>query len=613
MILAKLNKWDDSSGLTHVSTDWQIGKNTEFTELADSVEKSTTMLALYYSTVEIPKDTTYYIRARRNFTDNVSGAESTGEWCEYITASNIEESYSNVMLGKDPYILQPYVYVTEEAVRSSSESLTITTSSFQSNIDTHYSTHWLVYDQNDKILFSKMDDRANLTSITIDNLITFKQREKLTFVAIHKGVTGVESKPAKKVIKMADDYGFTVKTNLNNVPVLETLKIEFETTDKALGMYINRVELAKFDTNETIIALEHPQSNIWTIPYYYLKANAKYNLKVYTNNAYGTELDIVYLTLSVMDIKKVVVKDNQYQYKKKVIQLQTSVTKSNTIPDGVYSEATFDNRILIPDTTTQKMKIFQSSKENDTYFLRFQNKYADGINLPHAGPYENMVIKVINNTRILIDMLNENQKPTFYVYSYDIATQVYTLLQTATREDETVPLGKSFALAQISTEKIIYNVYGTDILKEFNILTGAITTLSAEGKSPITGMTKGILLRCRNNRIFIGNGTTYDAVTYNYENHNYETGYVFGPQSFINRELRTIPLINGSTLVAKYDLTDIEEDGSLLYFDYETGSFETLHIPFQQVLPTSAIMLSTGEIFCTYSPVNDIQYYSIFT
>ena len=607
MILAKLNKWDDSSGLTHVSTDWQVAKDTEFTELVDSTEKSTNMLILYYSTVEIPKDETYYIRARRWFNNGTSG-----DWCSFITASNIEESYNNVLLGKDPTITQPYVYVTEEDVMSSSEKITITTSVFQSNIDEHKATHWFVYDNNDKLLYSNIDDTVNLTSITIDNLITFKQKEKLTFVAIHKGVTGVESKPGKKIVKLADDYGFKVKTNLVNVPVLETLNIEFEVTNKSLGMNINRVELAKYDTNETICSLEHPNSYIWSVPYFYLKANAKYKLKVYTNNAYNTELDVLYLSLSVMDIKKVVVRDDQYVYSKDVINTQTSVTNMNTIPDGVYSESTYDNRILIPDGTVKKMKIFQSSKKNDTYFLEYQNIYADGITLPHSGPYENMVIKVINNTRILIDMLNADGKPTFYVYSYDIATQIYSLLTTVTRDDETYPLGKSFALAQISTDKIIYNVYGSDVIKEFNMVTGDLVTITSKGNGPLTNMTKGILIRCRNNRVFIGNSNSYDAVAFNYENLEYETGYVFGPESFINRELRTIPLINGSTLIAKYDLTDIEKDGSLLYFDYETGTFETLHIPFQKVLPTSAIMLSTGEIFCVYSPIDGTQNYSIF-
>lgn len=604
MILAKLNKWDDTTGLAHASTSWQLANDEAFTDLVHSVEKSTTMLNLYYSTVEVPRDTTYYIRAKRIFDDG-----SEAGWCDSIKVTNIEQSYSNMLLGKDPTITQPFVYVTEDAVRSSSEHLTVTTSQFQSNTDTHAATHWFVYDQNDKILYSNVDDTVNLTSITMDNLLTFKQREKLKFVAIHKGTSGVESKPAKTIIKMADDYGFRLKTNLSNVPVLETLSVVFEQTDAKLGMYINRVELAKYDTNEVITKLTKSHTDTWVIPYYYLKANAKYKVIVYTNNAYGTELDKIYYTLTTMDIKKVVVKDDQYVYNKEISRVQTTVTSVNTIPDGIYSEATFNNIILIPDSDTQKMKLFQHVKKNNTYLVEFLGRYANGINLPHAGPYENMCIKVINNKKILIDMLNENGKPTFYVYNYDIATENYTLVSTLVREDETYPLGKSFALAQISTEEIIYNPYGTAKLRRYNMSTGMLVNLQ---DIPISNIEKAVVIRCRNNRIFIGNGPTYDAVTFNYETLQYEQGYVFGPNSFIGKEVRTIPLINGSTLLVKYDLDNIEDDGSLVYYDYNTGIFETLRIPFPGVLPTSGIIWNTGEVLCTFPVVSGTQTYSIF-
>ena len=603
MILAKLNKWDDKTGIIHTSTSWQLASDDEFTNIVHTVDKSTTMLNLYYSTVEVPEDTTYYIRAKRIFGD---GSES--EWCDYIEVTNIEQSYSNMLLGKDPTISHPYVYVTEDQVRASSSKLTITTSSFQSNTDTHEATHWFVYDQNDNILYANIHDTKNLTSITMENLLSFKQKEKLRFLAIHRGTTGVESKAATKVIRMADDYGFRLKTNLSSVAVLETLSLVFEETDAKLGMYINRIELAKFDTDETITTLTKTGTSTWVIPYYYLRANAKYLVKVFTNNAYGTELDTIYYTLQVADIKKVVVKDDEYAYYKEIVRSQVAVTSHNTIPDGIYSEATYNNVILIPDSATQKMKMFQHIKENDTYRLDNIGRYANGINLPHAGPYENMCIKVINNKKIFIDMLNENGKPTFYVYSYDSATDSYTLTGTLTRDDEQYPLGKSFALAQISTEEIIYNPYGTAKLRKFNF-NGTLVNLE---DIPLTNITKAVVIRCRNNRLFIGNGTTYDAVMFNYEKLEYEKGYSFGPNSFINTDVRCIPLINGSTLLVKYDLDNIDTDGSLAYFNYETGTIETLHIPFPGVLPTSGIIWNTGEILCTYPASAGVQNYAIF-
>lgn len=603
MILAKLSEWDSSTGLEHVATSWQVAIDQDFNKIITDVS-NTSMVILYYSMVEVPKDATYYLRAKRHFNDG-----SEGNWCDPIEVNNIEESYGNMLLGKDPTITQPYVYVEEDDIMSDKEDIIIKTSTFQSNTDTHDATHWMVYDDNDNLLYTSMFDKENLTSITISNLIIFKQKEKLKFVAIHRGTTGVESKPGKKIIKLADDYGFKTYTNLYNVPVLETLNVSFEVTDTKQGLRINRVELANFDNNETIVELIKSNSNTWVIPYYYLKANAKYKLKVYTNNAYNTQLDVVYLTVTVMDIKNVIVRDEKYEYKKEVINFQNTVSKVNIIPDRVYTESMFNNIILIPDFETKKMKIFKHVKSGNTYLLEYQNKTADGILLPETDDYGDILIKVINNNRLLIDLLNEDGKPTFYVYDYNISNGTFTLLNKLTREDETYTLGKSFAFAQISIDKIIYNVNGTSKLLEYDMVNNSLTNLP---EIPLAGITKAVLIRCRNNRIFIGNGASYDAVLFNYERLDYEQGYVFGPNSFLGRNIRVIPLINGGSLVVKYDLEDIEEDGSLSYYDYNKGTFTTLHLPFPGILPTSAIMINTGEILCVYPVNGSVQNYSVF-
>lgn len=603
MILAKLSEWDNSTGLEHTHTSWQVALDQDFNSLV-SDEPNTKMVILYYSMVEVPKDATYYLRAKRHFNDG-----SEGTWCDPIEINNIEESYGNMLLGKDPTITQPYVYVEKDDIMSANEDLTIRTSTFQSNTDTHDATHWLVYDGDDNLLFSSMFDKENLTSITISNLIIFKQKEKLKFVAIHRGTSGVESKHGKKIIKLADDYGFKVYTNLYNVPVLETLNVTFEPNNGKNTVNINRVELANFDTNETITTLVKSTSNTWVIPYFYMKANAKYKLKVYTNNAYNNQLDVVYLTVSVTDIKKVVVKDEKYEYKQEVIHMQNTVSKLNIIPDNVYTESMFNNLILIPDFESKKIKLFKHFKSGNSYLLEYQNIYAEGITLPDSNDYGDVLIKVINNNRILMDMLNEDGKPTFYVYEYNISNSTFSLLNTLTRDDETSTLGKSFAFAQISIDKIIYNINGTNKLVEYDMVNNSKTNLP---DIPLANITKAVVIRCRNNRLFIGNGVSYDAVLFNYEKLDYESGYVFGPSTFLGRDLRTIPLINGGTLVIKYDLEDIQDDGSLSYYDYNKAMFKTLHIPFGKTLPTSAILLNTGEILCSYPVVGSTQDYSIF-
>lgn len=623
MILAKLSQWDEITGLKHISTDWQVGTDRLFNNV--KAENSETMLTLYYSDIDIPEGETYFIRARRIFDDG-----SSGDWCDPIEVTNIEGGFANMLLGQDPTITQPYVYVNEDDVISDKDDLVIRSSKYQSNNDSHDSTHWMIYDDNDTLLWSSLYDKENKESITVTNFIAFKQKESLKFVVIHRGSTGIESKPGQTTIKLADDYGFKLKTNLYNVNVLETLTIELEITNKEYDFAINRIELVKYDTGEWISTLarstNNPNRNTWVVPYFYLRANAKYKIKIYTNNAYNTVLDVVTYPLTVLDVKKVVVRDDEYTYNKEVISVLNTVTDENIIPKGIYSEAMFNGNILIPDTKTLKMKIFNSSIDNDEYKLTFTNKFAEGITLPHDNDYENMLIKVMNNTTIFIDMKNAAGVPTFYVYDYDLTTSTYSLRCEVSRQDEEYPLGKTFSLAQINTDSILYIPPGSNHLKEFNMSSGLtddkrITNLSdvpldmiketdANGNEVEVG--KFVVIRCRNNRIFIGNGSTYDAYLYNYMNNNYEQGYIFGPNSFIGYDNRTIPLINGSTLIAKFSLDNTQDDGNILYYNFESGDFETLYIPFKQVMPVSAIMLSTGEIICIYEASNNTQAYSIF-
>ena len=211
------------------------------------------------------------------------------------------------------------------------------------------------------------------------------------------------------------------------------------------------------------------------------------------------------------------------------------------------------------------------------------------------------MVKPISRTRLLIDQLDENGKPHFMIYDYDPATAKFTLKHNVKRDSETACMGKTGAVVQVSNSEVIYNPIGTNEIKKLNILTGEITNYD---DIPLEEITKGILIRCKDNRVFIGNGVDYQAVIFNSTNGDYTTGYSFGPSNFINKTVLTVPMLNGDTLIVCNEIGGRNPLTNFSILDFQTSSFKhgkiLLDKPFESV-----ISLSNGYILFTNRVSNE--------
>ena len=360
-------------------------------------------------------------------------------------------------------------------------------------------------------------------------------------------------------------------------------QVVFTPIDKDKPMNIFKVTLLDYATERTVAELARTGDS-FLIPFYYLKEGVKYKLCIY---AYDTDLRYsnVYKELQVANLTNTAVRDPNYKYLDKI---EEKKSYNSTLPNNpIHSEALYNMQVLIPKAD-KTVHIWDSNDIN----LQDSLGVADGLKVLSTNPIYTL-IKPITKGLIMLDTPNENGKPTFLLYKYNNFDSTFEFVNSLTRDDETICLGKTNAIVQMSTTKFIYNPIGTNKLKIWDIETNTIDNSLQE--IPLEGITKGLLLRMGNNSVLVCNGTTYESKIYDYEAKAYRDGITFGPNSYVNADLRTFNLINGNTLIVKTSKIENDTDSSCMVFDYKSVKFLPSTIRFDQAFPDITVSCGYGH------------------
>lgn len=577
MILITLKPWSQVEGLTHIKTIWRVSDKADMSNILESVE-STDMLETYFSNIFIPVGGTYYVEATRVFNN---GTRTTLDPIPTINYGNKE---SSMLLQDDIIIEEPFVYVNKEDIFSNDTYIPIKTSQFRCNGDDHAYTHYIVLDDANNLMFCKLYDKVNKTSINIPNNYDYKNKSKLHFIAIHGSSTNVESPVGKTTIRLTSDYNFEINSETSWIEPLRDFNIVFTPIDPTKAMNIFKVELLAYDSEDLILTLDR-NDNTFLIPWYYLKESIKYKIAIY---AYDLDLRYskIIKEIKVATFSNTIIKDPSFIYYHRVDE--QTITSADFLPHvGFHTEALFNNNILIP-TTDKTFQVWHAVDKN----LTKTSAKANGIKLLSSN-IENSLIKPLTKGLVLLDVLNESGKPTFMLYSYSNHNDTFNLEKSLSRDDETICVGKTNAFIQISTYEFIYNPIGTNKLRLYNIDTNKIENLD---DIPMDKLTKAILIRMDNNNILIANGEDYNTKMYNYGNRNYLDGLIFGPSTFIGADLRTIQLLNGDTLITKVESVGETKEPSCIVFKYKENDFEYGELQYNGVFPNISILANTGYI-----------------
>lgn len=586
MIFARIKKWIPVADIEHTSTDWTLYLDKEKTQVLEYHPKSD-MLEVFISPIEIPKDQTYYLQPVMHF--NRDDIEYP---LDAIPVSNLKQSISNMLLKEEPYIERPYMYLNKEDLFNGLPDLKLRSSKFRSNIDLWKSTSYFILSPNDDILYSILDEEEHKEEVTIPNLDKFKAYSYLKLGIIHKGLTGVESMLNITKLELFQDVDYTVATNLYNVQIQEDLEVVLKPLKTGDNLRINKVELCDKSTNKPIILLEQVKDNTFFIPKDYLKSGFKYKVAVTKASVSGKDNVTYYHDLEVAIGTFDLIKSEAYKYDG-VLQSYDGLDEVR-VPDNTITEAMYNGIIYIPNKTTKLLDAYIVEKnENNLPRLVSKKTTAQGINLLNED-VSGTCFRILEKNLIVIDTLNEQNKPTFLIYEFSISAQTFTLKASKTRADETKCLGYTGSIVRINKEEFIYNPIGTNRIVKYNFIKNVLVELPG---IPLPTVNYGIFIRNKNNRMFIGNNVDFNACVFNYVALEYTEGYVFGPQHFVNKENAVVPLINGNSLIINKDLTPDKKDVGVVEYNFARGTFNEIHkTEFKLVRPYSFVICQYGEI-----------------
>lgn len=602
MILVKIRKYAAVAGVVHESTSWKVATDENMTNVIEYKER-TNMLELYFSTIEVPPDVTYYVQARRHF--NLPHMDYD---VEPIPVSNNNQKYDNMLLESDTYIEEPYIKINrDELMDNDDATLTFKTSKFKSNVDKHLATHYFVMDHNDNVIFSKLYETEHLTSLEIPNSYEYRNKNKVKFVAIHVGATGIESKPGILTMYFNRDINWEFNKNINSIEP----RVDFTVGFKPIGdskVDIRIVEVKNPNNGELVLRFEGVPLESFTIPWNLLTENISYLLEItFINNAQRIKTTKMLTTASYNNL---IIRDEKFIYQN---TLSSTKLESFYIPNNLHIEAMYNGNILVPKET-KFLDIFRWDSTRQEIIKTTSE--AEGIKLP-GDSIADTCVKVLSRSLILIDTLNDEKKPIFMLYRYNLGSNTFTLLNTCVRTDEHTPLGKTNAIVQIDINTLYYIPVGMSKLKKYNLVTNTVTNVL---DNIIDGMDKGLLLRSRSNRLFICNGPTFEAVVYNIHTVKLIAGYNYSPETFINKESKVVQLFNGSSLIfLSRDETHDQSKGVYQYYDYNTGKLiRTKNTYTDNLVPSTSIFLNTGEVLLLHNyvvedelgrPMHDAQLY----
>jgi len=194
-----------NAGFKHQSTSWQISKDKEFSEeglIIESLEDPINLVK-YEAFEKTEEDEVVFARVRIHFDNDMST-----EWSRAITLSEEQKGFklSNTL------VVTPKIFIDDSIHDVSNGFIEIRTSDFAlfAGVGRHTYTSWYLESADGTIIWSRLKDEDNLTSIKLP-MTNLKEKKFYTIKVRHGTDTNTESNYGRQ----------TISTGTYNVPVLQ--------------------------------------------------------------------------------------------------------------------------------------------------------------------------------------------------------------------------------------------------------------------------------------------------------------------------------------------------------------------------------------------------------
>lgn len=560
-LVINITKWPENSPLEHIGTEILIKDENDVLMFP----KETITTNIWVKEIDMPVGVTYYVTERKIFKlKNVPLNEQELTFDSVVhTITNNDTEISNMLLSENVVIEKPMVLLKLMDIETAGETITINSSKFRGKGDGHTHTHWIIKADNE-IKFKSIKDTVNKTSITINRDLIKDFNNDLEIYCIHCS-NFVESEMGGYILTK-DSLNFKVTSNLINVPINDyNLTISKINTSKIMNL--KNVYIKQGDNTVLSFDISSDNTNVnLTIPKRLIEPNSTLIIEAYgydSNNKLDKKIyKLVPYNLGYEDnINK------DYVYKKTF----TNKIYNTVAPTGLVTD-TLNGEFIIPVSNG-----FRSRKLDATNGIVNVNTIP-GLN--HLGVITDMLIRVNNDGTILIDCLDNQNRPTFLVYRYSALnnTNSYVLENILTRTDETKTTALNNSIEQISNDEFIYNVTGTNKLKLYNKATNKTKELKSYEDTKATSVT--ILKMDDNQLLCIGNGELRNKI-YLVKENKYIDGIIMEQNGYYLNMIKKIDLINGDKLLIP-NITGVNNN-KVAYFDITEYKFTELNY----VIPTT--------------------------
>lgn len=566
MITLRIVNWPDDTGLDHISTSWQISDKTDFNIIMDEVVESTDFLNVFRTNIVIPIGKEFYGRSKRHFSNG-----SSTEWIGPIKIiSNI--SGDNIDIKPEVYIEEPTVNLIDDIITN---TLIIKSGSFRCKDDGHKATSWILKDGLGNVLYRSMYDVINKKELIIDkNLIGNNNTNVYIAEVCHVSTNDYESHFGSYRLEL-NKFNFEVISNTNFISVNEDYEFKFRiingisilTRYEVLNDIGVKIQEGSFVTGIDRIIIDREK----------LKPNTTYRINIYSDSLPDDVNVTTFYTNTNESIFKV---DKKYKYEDKYYITSINIEDFKTC----MVEQFIDDGILLSHGINKELNIFHFNKRNES--LTVSDLASNFITNSING--NEVVVKVIDNTFILIDSKNVDGIPTFTIFDYTYGK----LIKTIVRTDE---VSNSFNTNNITVglnNKVYYfaNVNDITIFRCLDINTGIIIDLN---NRPDLTTFEANLVYVGNDRIMSLGGSGVKHLVYLYD----ISDDVWYDVSIVPERYRNLPLTSFLRKDGKVISFNTSNDtNDVLVFNPKDNSIEIVINDLDDTIDlNSTIRLRDGE------------------
>ena len=585
-MIISINKYDNSVGITHIKTDFELYSNNDV--MIDKCYESTEFLNKWITKYYIPIGVTYSYRYRRWFYDGVE--VTCGDWVDKIPITG-EEEVTDILFSGETIIDSPTIYIDKERMLDPDiDSFTIRSSKFRgTGVDGHGYSHVIITDNYLNVIFKKLYIKDNMLEYVIPkNLVNVLNYDTINIFVIHGTSSGIEGKAGCITIN-TKTINFKIISNITRIQPRTKLPIIFKAINPQLPMGITGIEIYGKTTDAPIYITTYNEdaSGVLTIPDYIFDANLNYVMKVYSTRHIQND------TVSIFHLKTLPKTPSIY------LDLNVSYDKRIAVFDNVNPFHTYISGLttcelgngLIPIVKPSSNKISKFTYDREQLKLVDLNSYFDGIDLL-SNVQSNILIKPISNDILLIDMLDANGVPTFVVYEYNGYSDRYVYMHQSTRDTEIECLGKTNALVTITNSEVYYIPTNSNVIKSYNFITNTISTVSI---IPMT-LSNGIMIRLANAKLLIIGGNNDKSVVFDINTSQLLFGYNV-PDIFKNKPLKSICLINGDYIIFRTIDNIDHTDNTMLWYDRFANKLDVIKPEYDgEFYPELTVSLTTKEL-----------------